>query len=215
MLGTAGGDYQIASAVRIFAGDGSVHVVHGGCEIGQGIHTKVAQAVAYALGCPLDLVAVGPTSTTQAPNSTSTGGSGPSEVSVRSALAACDKINGVLAPYRTPSRSWAEVVHAAAAAGGELHASGWFNMTTDKTFAYATYGVCAVEVELDILTGEIAILGADLLMDQGTPLNPSVDLGEHAKAGGGACCQAKPHASTPLPPPGASIPTQARPREGS
>ena len=31
-------------------------MTHAGCEIGQGIHVKVAQAVAYALQCPLEQV---------------------------------------------------------------------------------------------------------------------------------------------------------------
>ena len=46
-----------------------------GCEIGQGINTKVAQAVAYGLGCPVDVVTVGDISSIESPNSTSTGDS--------------------------------------------------------------------------------------------------------------------------------------------
>ena len=140
MLGTAGGAYQIASSVRILAGDATVHVVHGGCELGQGIHTKVAQAVAYALGCPIASVAVGATSALQAPNSTSTGGSGTSESSVRSVLAACDKLNATLKPYRAEGASWAKAVEAAAAAGVELNASGWANVDTPATFACDVWG---------------------------------------------------------------------------
>ena len=75
--------YHMASSVRVFGADGTVQVVHGGCEVGQGIHTKVAQAVAYALGCPLDFVTVGDTSIIDNPNSNMTGGSGGSESAVR------------------------------------------------------------------------------------------------------------------------------------
>jgi xanthine dehydrogenase/oxidase len=140
MLGSAGGNYQIASSVRIMGGDGTVHVVHGGCEIGQGIHTKVAQAVAYALGCPISAVEVGTTSSIQTPNSTSTGGSGTSESSVRSVLAACDKLSTTLKPFRSAGEPWSQAVEKAARAGAELNASGWANVSTPETFAYATYG---------------------------------------------------------------------------
>ena len=95
--------YKMASTVRIFA-DGSVHVVHGGAEVGQGIHTKVAQAVAFALGCPLASVAVGDTSAIDAPNSDETGGSGTSEACVISVLGACATLGGRLAPYRGQGR---------------------------------------------------------------------------------------------------------------
>ena len=60
--------YHMSSSVRIFGADGTVHVVHGGCELGQGINTKVAQAVAYALQCPLDQVTIGDTSTLADPS---------------------------------------------------------------------------------------------------------------------------------------------------
>lgn len=43
----SGDDKPMPAAVRIFSDDGSVQVVHGGTELGQGIHIKVAQAVAY------------------------------------------------------------------------------------------------------------------------------------------------------------------------
>ena len=50
------------ATVRIFASDGSVIVTHGGCEIGQGIHTKAAQTASYGLDCPLEKIAIGDTS---------------------------------------------------------------------------------------------------------------------------------------------------------
>jgi xanthine dehydrogenase/oxidase len=46
--------------VSIYQGDGSVTVSTGGVEMGQGLHTKVAQVCAYKLGVPLDLITVLP-----------------------------------------------------------------------------------------------------------------------------------------------------------
>ncbi len=63
------------------------HTLHfppfpGGVEIGQGLYTKVAQAVAYKLGIDISLISVVPTSSDATPAMTVTGGSGTSETSV-------------------------------------------------------------------------------------------------------------------------------------
>ena len=66
--------------VSIYAEDGTVAVCHGGVEIGQGIHTKVAQVAAMTLQVPLARVVIKPTSTVTSPNSITTGGSTTSEI---------------------------------------------------------------------------------------------------------------------------------------
>ena len=43
---------------------------------------------------------------------------------------------------------------------------------------YLTYGVCAVQVEVNGLTGQVDVLSADLVMDLGHPLNPGIDVGQ-------------------------------------
>jgi len=99
---------------------------------------------------------------------------------VRSVLDACTKLNAVLSPYR--ASEWSATIAAAWKDEVNLHACGWEHVTAaeqdNKPFDYATQGVGCVEIELDALTGEIAIRRADVLMDQGTPLNPLVDLGQ-------------------------------------
>jgi len=56
------------SLVNINGIDGTVNVFHGGVEMGQGIHTKVAQVAALTLGCPIEKVRIGDTNTEVIPN---------------------------------------------------------------------------------------------------------------------------------------------------
>jgi xanthine dehydrogenase/oxidase len=45
-------------------------------------------------------------------------------------------------------------------------------------FSYFTYGVSCAEVEVDVLTGDHAVIRADVAMDIGTPINPAIDIGQ-------------------------------------
>ena len=72
-----------------------------GTEIGQGLYTKVAQAVAYKLGIDISLINITPTRTDSTPSLTFTGGSSTSEVMVKAAMTACDVILGRLQPFKT------------------------------------------------------------------------------------------------------------------
>ena len=47
-----------------------------------------------------------------------------------------------------------------------------------KPFFYFAYGACCAEVAIDTLTGEMRVLGADILHDVGSSLNPAIDLGQ-------------------------------------
>jgi xanthine dehydrogenase molybdopterin-binding subunit B len=77
-----------------------VVVSHTGTEVGQGINTKVAQAVAYGLGIDMKNIVIGSASTDKVPNSSDTGGSGTSECAVASAIQACSSLNAALAPIK-------------------------------------------------------------------------------------------------------------------
>lgn len=184
--GMGGDGYQIGTLLNVYASDGTVEVHHGGCEIGQGINTKVAQAVAYALGIPLESILVGENNTRINPNNGGTGGSGTSETAVQSALNACATLNATLEPYLAAhGGDWAKACAAAGSAGENLSITSFYmpsslNPNPDSTtgFDYATQGAACSEVEIDCLTGEVQILQVDLDMDLGNSLNPAVDIGQ-------------------------------------
>ena len=67
--------------VSIFSTDGTISVMHGGSEMGQGINTKVAQVVTRYLKAPsVDMVAVKAADVHVSPNFCVTGGSFTSEM---------------------------------------------------------------------------------------------------------------------------------------
>jgi xanthine dehydrogenase/oxidase len=45
-------------------------------------------------------------------------------------------------------------------------------------FNYFTFGAACAEVEIDVLTGDMRVLRADVLMDLGNSLNPALDVGQ-------------------------------------
>ncbi|CAE7536160.1 XDH, partial [Symbiodinium sp. CCMP2456] len=187
--------------VNIHGSDGSVTVHHGGCEIGQGIHTKVAQVVAVSLGCPLDHVRVADTNTEVVPNARFTGGSITTEVVCEAARQACKQLLQTLKPHKEflkkrdgKDPSWPELVAAANTLLGhqeKLSATGIFAPTGNKYTTdlegntlgqhhgdYFTYGAGISEVELDVLTGEVRTLRSDILYDVGQSINPGIDIGQ-------------------------------------
>ena len=70
---------QAGALVHIYT-DGTVLVTHGGVEMGQGLHTKVAQVAAQALGVPLQAVYIAETATDKVPNASPTAASASSDL---------------------------------------------------------------------------------------------------------------------------------------
>jgi xanthine dehydrogenase large subunit len=89
--------YNQAGALVLIYKDGSVQVNHGGTEMGQGLHTKMLQIAADALGVPLDSVRIMPTRTDKVPNTSATAASSGSDLNGAAVRAACDSLRQRLA----------------------------------------------------------------------------------------------------------------------
>jgi xanthine dehydrogenase large subunit len=198
---------QAGALVHVYR-DGSIHLNHGGTEMGQGLFVKVAQVVAETFGVSLDRVKITPTHTGKVPNTSPTAASAGSDINGKAAEAAAETIRGRIAAHcaaahKIPleqiafrddrvtignrSLPFEEVVEAAYRARVQLSATGFYATPTidfdrakgkGRPFYYFAYGAACSEVIIDIATGEMRILRADLLHDVGRSLNPAVDRGQ-------------------------------------
>lgn len=82
---------QAGALVHVYK-DGSVLINHGGTEMGQGLHTKMLQVAATALGVPLSAVRLAPTRTDKVPNTSATAASSSSDLNGGAIKDACDQI---------------------------------------------------------------------------------------------------------------------------
>lgn len=87
---------QAGALVHVYK-DGSVLVNHGGTEMGQGLHTKMLQVAATALGVPLAGVRLAPTRTDKVPNTSATAASSGADLNGGAIQDACEQIRGRLA----------------------------------------------------------------------------------------------------------------------
>ena len=180
---------QAGALVHIYH-DGSVLVAHGGTEMGQGLHTKMTMIAAQALGVPLSNVFISETATNTVPNTSSTAASASSDLNGYAIANACEQLNARLAPYRArlgSSATMKQLAHAAYFDRVNLCANGFYKTpdigyiwgpNTGQMFYYFTQGVTAAEVELDTLTGDWTCRRADIKMDVGRSINPSIDYGQ-------------------------------------
>jgi xanthine dehydrogenase large subunit len=82
---------QAGALVHVYR-DGSVLVNHGGTEMGQGLHTKMLQVAATALGIPLSRVRLAPTRTDKVPNTSATAASSGADLNGGAVKNACEQI---------------------------------------------------------------------------------------------------------------------------
>lgn len=198
---------QAGALLHVYA-DGSILLNHGGTEMGQGLHTKVAQVVADAFAVPLAQVRITATATDKVPNTSATAASSGTDLNAMAALDACDQIKARLVDFACAAHSlsadqvaftaqgvrldtrvipFAEFIRSAYLARIQLSAAGFYrtpdihwDRTTGqgKPFYYFAYGAAVSEVAVDTLTGEYRLLRADILHDAGHSLNPAIDRGQ-------------------------------------
>ena len=82
---------QAGALVHIYT-DGSVYLNHGGIEMGQGTHTKIAQLVASSFGLPYEKVKISSTNTSKVPNTSASAASSTTDLNGAAALNAASKI---------------------------------------------------------------------------------------------------------------------------
>ena len=198
---------QAGALVHVYL-DGSVLVSHGGCEMGQGLHTKVMQVVAHELGVPLASVRVAATDTTKVANSSATAASTGADLNGKAAQDAARKIRERLAAFASAAHGGrveevvfadhqvhvnGQVIHFPALVAQAYMArvqlwSDGFYATPDlhwdaaamqgHPFSYYAYGAAVSEAIVDTLTGEWKLLRCDVLYDAGQSLNPAIDIGQ-------------------------------------
>ncbi|MGA7203987.1 MAG: xanthine dehydrogenase molybdopterin binding subunit [Specibacter sp.] len=163
---------QAGALVHVYK-DGSVLISHGGTEMGQGLHTKMLQVAATALGIPLSSVRLAPTRTDKVPNTSATAASSGTDLNGGAVKNACEQIIGRIV----------------AVAGGMLGVSGsdvrFANGVVtglgvrDKSFTFA-------EVVMKSYMQRVQLWAAGYYRTEGLHWNPEIMQGEPFKyfAGG-------------------------------
>lgn len=180
---------QAGALVHVYK-DGSVLINHGGTEMGQGLHTKMLQVAATALGVPADRVRLAPTRTDKVPNTSATAASSGADLNGAAIKDACEQILERLVPVRDrmpEGSSWDDLVRAAYLDRIQLWAAGFYRTPglswdpatmTGNPFKYFAYGVAAAEVEVDGFTGAYDVTRVDIVHDVGDSLSPQIDVGQ-------------------------------------
>ena len=99
----------------------------------------------------------------------------------QAAQKACAILKERLAPVRDelgPGASWQEIIQEANTADIDLCARYMFEVKKDNYPGYNIWGLAITEVELDILTGEMRVVRADLMEDAGLSTSPLIDIGQ-------------------------------------
>ena len=198
---------QAGALVQLYT-DGTVLMNHGGTEMGQGLHQKLAQVAAEVFAIAPEAVRVSATDTSKVPNTSATAASSGADLNGMAVKNACLTLRARLADFaateagcapekvafaagrvRAGTREWgfAALTQAAYLARISLSATGFYatpDIAWDRAagrgqpFFYFAYGAAATEVAIDTLSGEYRILRTDILHDAGASLNPALDIGQ-------------------------------------
>ena len=160
---------------------------HGGTEMGQGLHTKMIQVAATALGVPLSRIRLAPTRTDKVPNTSATAASSGADLG-GAVKDACEQIRARLDEVEGGADlRWEDLVAKAYLERVQLWAAGYYrteglhwdiSTMQGSPFKYFAYGVAAAEVEVDGFTGAYRTRRVDIVHDVGDSLSPIVDIGQ-------------------------------------
>lgn len=98
---------QAGALIHVYT-DGSIQVNHGGTEMGQGLHTKVAQIVAQTLGVKLEAIQVTATRTDKVPNTSPTAASSGTDLNGKAAQNAALTLKQRLVKFLAVEKSVSE-----------------------------------------------------------------------------------------------------------
>ncbi|MCU0908694.1 MAG: xanthine dehydrogenase molybdopterin binding subunit [Rhodobacteraceae bacterium] len=198
---------QAGALVHVYQ-DGSIHLNHGGTEMGQGLFQKVAQVAADRFGVAADIVRITATDTAKVPNTSATAASSGTDLNGMAVQDACDTIAGRIAAHLASVHQadpatvrfegghvhvagnaipFAEAARAAWMARVSLSSTGFYATPKihwdrikgrGRPFFYFAHGAAVTEAVIDTLTGEYRLLRADILHDCGRSLNPAIDIGQ-------------------------------------
>jgi len=198
---------QAGALIHVYQ-DGSVHLNHGGTEMGQGLFTKVAQVVAEEFQIDLKHIKILATDTAKVPNTSATAASSGSDLNGKAAQEAARTIKSRLSVFAMEHfrvsaseiefsnnqvqvgekiLAFSELVKLAYMARVSLSSTGFYKTPkiefdkktfTGRPFFYFAYGAAVSEVIIDVLTGEQRLLRVDILHDCGNSMNPALDIGQ-------------------------------------
>lgn len=198
---------QAGALIHIYT-DGSIHLNHGGTEMGQGLNTKVAQVVAEVFQVDIERIQITATNTDKVPNTSPTAASSGTDLNGMAAKNAAETIKQRLIDFlvreykvtpedvefrngqvrvRDHFLSFEEMIQKAYFGQVSLSSTGFYrtpkifydrDKAAGRPFYYYAYGVACVEVLVDTLTGEYRMLRGDILHDVGDSLNPAIDIGQ-------------------------------------
>lgn len=198
---------QGGALVNVYT-DGSIHLNHGGTEMGQGLNTKVAQVVAEVFQVDIGRIQITATNTDKVPNTSPTAASSGTDLNGKAAQNAAQTIKDRLIDFasrhfhvgseevefrnghvrvRERLLSFEELIQLAYVAQVSLSSTGYYrtpkihydrDQARGRPFYYYAFGAACSEVLIDILTGEYRLLRTDILHDVGASLNPAIDIGQ-------------------------------------
>jgi len=198
---------QAGALIHIYT-DGSIHLNHGGTEMGQGLNTKVAQVVAEVFQVGIDRIQITATNTDKVPNTSPTAASSGADLNGKAAQNAAETIKQRLVEFaarkygvsdedvefrnghvrvRELIMPFADLIVQAWMGQVSLSSTGYYktpkifydrSQARGRPFYYFAFGAACAEVVVDTLTGEYKMLRTDILHDVGASLNPAIDIGQ-------------------------------------